>query len=166
MKFLDVPPRYRSHTESKCSWKKSGFIRLTALKADFDDILAGFRGILLSVTNLDFTRICQDWIGLAKFTRTYPDICLTQIFVFFSGSSNPTYTTTVCHPIFQNFKNRHNPNCSIYDQKWPKGQFLWWRHNLWRHKLNGADWYFRNSLLAQKWFEFNHQCTNRNIHES
>ena len=85
MKFLDVPPRYRSHTESKCSWKKSGFIRLTALKADFDDILAGFRGILLSVTNLDFTRICQDWIGLAKFTRTYPDICLTQIFVFFQG---------------------------------------------------------------------------------
>ena len=161
MKFLGVPPRYRSHTESKCSWKKSGFIRLTALKADFDDILAGFRGILLSVTNPNFTRICQDWIGLAKFTRTYPDICLTQHFVFFRGPQIRRIPRRFVILYFKISKTDIILICSIYDQKWPKGQFLWWRH-----KLNGAYWYFRNSLLAQKWFEFNHQCTNRNIHES
>ena len=161
MKFLGVPPRYRSHTESKCSWKKSGFIRLTALKADFDDILAGFRGILLSVTNPNFTRIYQDLQGLDRICQVYTDLPRYM--------SDPTFCLFSWVPksdVYHEGLSSHISrflilNCSINDQKWPKGQFLWWRH-----KLNGAYWYFRNSLLAQKWFEFNHQCTNRNIHES
>ena len=85
---------HRSHTESKRSWKKSGFIRLTARKADFDDILAGFRGIYCYLSLSSFYpvlpegRIGQDLPRFAWFTT---DICLTHFCLSSDGPKSDVY---------------------------------------------------------------------------